>query len=280
MFQVAPHTPPMVQSKVPHHWVPLTEPGTGKELEVIYISGEIQRSSLNAWLPRIQSWTLPEDVPMSPCAVGQRQLPVKASGRDSCSSEQCPRPSDSPAGGRQEKPSSPSPWDGNLGIYFSRTDPLSILDVNEMPQTTRLYPMLLPHDQNGSEGKKDYERICAPQRTAEYNSRVFISQYFPGWFLLRSKCVLKNLWERCWHWGREKPCRLFTRLQGWAISYCVSANPVSLSSLSNLSLILFLWNMAIGESPINHVPYCWKNPTRLSAGKHTSATKEKTVSSF
>lgn len=54
----------------------------------------------------------------------------------------------------------------------------------------------------------------------------------------------------------------------------------SLPFFSNLSLTLFLRNTAIGEFPINHAPHCWKNPTHLSAGKHTPVTKEKTVSSF
>lgn len=138
---------PMVQSKVPHYWVPLTEPGTGKELEVIYTSGEIQQSSLNTWLPCIQQeYMFPGHIPTFPY-VKQRYFPVEDSRKGSCSSKntgEWPKPSDPSAGGWQEKATFSWPWYGNLGIYLRRTDPPGIfhLEINEMPETSRLYLIL------------------------------------------------------------------------------------------------------------------------------------------
>lgn len=68
---------PTAQSKVPHRWVPLTGPGTGKELEVIHTSGEIQHSSLNTWLPSVQQ----ADVPRPHTHIPLRQTEVISCGR-------------------------------------------------------------------------------------------------------------------------------------------------------------------------------------------------------
>lgn len=124
---------------------------------------------------------------MPPCCHAEKQLPTETSGRNFCTPKSR-RVSEAqwicswrPSG---EIHLSLSLQDGNLG--FRRTvSHFSIMDV--------------------SEDKKDDEQICVPQTATVCNSRVFILWCFPGWFLLRSKYVLKNLWERCWQEAWRSP---------------------------------------------------------------------------
>lgn len=93
-------------------------------------------------------------------------------------------------------------------------------------------------------------------------------------------CAQNSMWERCWHGCQEKPCRLFTLLQA-GLSPAVTYNTPSFLVFPLQPITQFIsLKHGYPESPVSHVPPCWKNPTRLSSGKHTSVTKEKTVSSF
>lgn len=155
-------------------------------------------------------------VQVPPRCHAEKQLPTETSGRNFCT----------PKSRRVSKAQWICSWrpsgeihlslslqDGNLG--FRRTDPQPVSHA----LASRMWEKI----------KKDDEQICVPQMATVCNSRVFILWCFPGWFLLRSKYVLKNLWERCWQEAWRSPAG--SSPDCWASSCFLFASPVSLSSL-------------------------------------------------